>query len=37
MGRACGTCQEEEKPEGMKPLGRPRHGWEHKIKMHPAE
>jgi hypothetical protein len=22
MGRACGTCIREEKPEGMKPFGR---------------
>jgi len=34
MGRACGTCITEEKPEEMKPLGRPRCGWEDKIEMH---
>jgi hypothetical protein len=34
MGRACGACIREDKPEGMKPLGRPRHGWEDKIEIH---
>jgi hypothetical protein len=32
MGRACATCQEEEEPEGVKPLGRHRHGWSIKLK-----
>jgi hypothetical protein len=34
MGRACGPCITQEKPEEIKPLGRPRCGWEDKIEMH---
>ena len=34
MCRACGTCIKEEKPAGMKPLGRARHEQEDKIEMH---
>jgi hypothetical protein len=41
MGGACGTYQEERgvhrvlvgKPEGKRPLGRPRRRWEDNIKM----
>ena len=41
MGGACSTCGGEErriqdlvgKPEGKRPLGRPRHRWEHNIEM----
>jgi len=41
MGGACGTRGGDERcrkdsvgiPEGKKPLGRPRHGWEDIIKM----
>jgi len=38
MGGACGMYGEEkrvlmEKPEGKRPLGRPRHRWEDNIKM----
>jgi hypothetical protein len=41
MGRACSTNGEERntykilvgKPEGKKPLGRPRRGWVDNIKM----
>jgi len=42
MGRACGTYGGERrgvyrflvgKPEGKRPLGRPRHRWEDNIKM----
>jgi hypothetical protein len=41
MGRACSTYGERirayrvlvEKPEGGRPLGRPRHRWEDDIKM----
>jgi hypothetical protein len=41
MGRACGTYGEDRgvhrvlvgKPEGKKPLGRPRRRWEDNIKM----
>jgi hypothetical protein len=38
MGGACGMYGEEkrvlmEKPEGERPLGRPRHRWEDNIKM----
>jgi hypothetical protein len=45
MDRACGTYGErrgayrvlEGKPEGMKPLGKPRHRWEDNIKMYLRE
>jgi len=42
IGAACSMCVGEErclyrvlvgKPEGKRPLGRPRHGWEDNIKM----
>jgi hypothetical protein len=41
MGRACGAYGEDRgvhrvlvgKPEGMRPLGRPRRRWEDNIKM----
>jgi hypothetical protein len=41
MGGACSTYREARgayrilvgRPEGRKPLGRPRHGWEDNIKM----
>ena len=41
MGRACGTHEEGRgvhkvlvgKPEGKRPLGRPRHRWEDNTKM----
>jgi hypothetical protein len=41
MGGACSTCGERivayrvsvGKPEGKRPLGRPRHRWEDNIKM----
>jgi hypothetical protein len=41
MGGACGVCGEERgvhrvlvgKPEGKRPLGRPRRRWEDNIKM----
>ena len=41
MGGACGTYGERRgvymvlvgKPEGKRPLGRPRHRWENNIKM----
>jgi hypothetical protein len=39
MGRACSTAKRNAykvlvgKPEGKKPLGRPRHRWENNIKM----
>ena len=41
MGRVCGAYGEDRgvrkvlvgKPEGKRPLGRPRHRWEDKIKM----
>ena len=41
MGGACNTCGERtgiyrvlaKKPEGKRPLGRPRHRWEDNIKM----
>ena len=41
MGRACSTCGERRgvyrvlvgKPEGKRPLGRPRPRWEDNIKM----
>jgi len=41
MGRACSACGEGRgiyrvlmgKPEGKRPLGRPRHKWEDNIKM----
>ena len=43
MGRACGAYGEDRgvhrvlvgKPEGKRPLGRPRRGWEDNIKMNP--
>jgi hypothetical protein len=45
MGGACGTYGEQErriyvfggKPEGTRPLGRPRSRWEHNIKMYLQE
>jgi hypothetical protein len=45
MGRACGTYGGDRgvrrvlvgKPEGKRPLGRPRHRWEDNIKMHLQE
>ena len=41
MGLACGAYGRDErriqgfvgKPEGKRPLGRPKHGWEDNIKM----
>jgi hypothetical protein len=41
MGRTCGTYEERRgayrdlvgKPEGRRPLGRPRRRWEYNIKM----
>jgi hypothetical protein len=36
MGRICGRCEREildGKPEGKRPLERPRHRWEDNIKM----